>query len=578
MKNRRGSLILPLIATLMVISLLANVTSAWYVDSENIAAQFTAGTFDVKVKIGEGGAGQGLSFISARPMAEDAFDAALQQDPLPDGFEEVFQRVVLTNNGTCPARFILALEAGEIPEGDLLPARPNGDGGLSWPEDDKDKLECHNDLEKVLRVKLYDADKKPLQGVDLMAAPYQPQEGAEAVLAAGESRTYYLGGYLPENTPPYLEYTDADGNPQVDMYNGGHYHGKLAVLAWQSDEGISQPQVPEAPDPDRLVRMLNEENSDCPLGVDASHIIRTAVDLDHIRDHMDCSFVLANDIDLSDSPYASGWTPLGAPEEDADQGEFIPYTGTFDGNGHTISGMLVEGLVRTDTDGKILYAEPYGGLFSQLAGGTIENLHVEGAVTGGSTSGLLVGSNNGTIMNCSASGSVHAAAEDSGVWRLGGITGWNEAEGVLENVHAFCEISAKGQWAGGIAGQNDGVIQNAYAEGNVSGAFIGGLVGYNEGSAGHCYTTVRLRTVGDAAGHPLIGENSEDAQADSASLFFQKGNFYKDDALTAEWDDDTSLGFGKTAEELQLAATFDGWDTAVWKLAEGEYPTLRRVS
>lgn len=593
MKDTRGSLIMSLIATLMVISLIANVTSAWYVDSEDVSAQFTSGIFDVKLKIGEENTEdqtvKSLSFTQVRPMEETTFYQELKTISVVKEGEGLFQRLTITNNGTLPARYVIALEEGEIPtdrdgKTETLSLRPSSPNGVCQAEDEQTSLECHNDLQKVLQVRLFDGSKEPVlaeshgsageqvQSVDLMVAPYVPQD----VLKVGETRIYYLGGYLPADTPPYRAYTDQDGTTQYDMYNGGHYHAKLVVNAWQQD--MPDPQLPKAPDSDRFLRSLAEDNDACPLGGEASHIIYTAEDLSNVRNHLDCNFVLANDIDLSKSAYAQSWTPLGAPETEPDQGEYVPYTGAFDGNGHTISGLLVNGEVHTDANGEIIYSEPYGGLFSKIEGGTVKNLNVEGTVTSGSISGLLTGYNNGTIANCSVSGAVQAAADDSGIWRLGGITGLNGENGIIENSRALCEVFTKGQWAGGLVGENLGVIRNCYSGGNVSGAYAGGIAGRSEGSVDHCYTVAQVHVSDSAAGHPTIGEAPEEVQIDDQTIFFEKTHFYVNDQLSAAWEEDSSRGCGKTADELQLAATYNGWNTAVWNLADGEYPTLQSVS
>lgn len=579
MKSVRGSLALVLIATVMGLSLLTNVTAAWFTDSEDVAADFISGTFDVDLQIGgqagDSSAVQPFSFTGVRPQEETAFDQALQAASFPTEEAGVFQKLVITNKGTSAARFAIALGKGKIPDDERLLLRPDGHGGVYQPEDKSERLKCHNDLKEVLRVKLYDAKREPVSGIDLMVAPYQPESDA-ALLMPGESKTFYVGGYLPADTPLYREFIDPGIETQYDMYNGGHYHAQLVVNAWQADEGATGSKLPQAPDPDRALRVSQEEdNTDCPLGQDAAHTLRTADDLNHVRDHLNCHFVLANDIDLSKSSYAKNWTPIGALESETDQREALPFTGTFDGNGHAVYGLAVDGEVIKDSGDQLVYAQPYSGLFAKLEGGTIQNLHVAGSVISGSSSGLLVGYNNGTIRNCSVEGSVRAAANEAGIWRMGGIAGWNDAEGRIENSHAQCEISTKGQWAGGIAGENDGVIQNCYTQGAVAGVQAGGLVGKNDGELRYCYTTAQVYAAALSEGQPAVGENTEDVSKALSNVFFQESNFYVNDTLLTDWGERNLIGNGKTAEALQSAAAYDGWDTAVWEIADGAYPALK---
>ena len=119
------------------------------------------------------------------------------------------------------------------------------------------------------------------------------------------------------------------------------------------------------------------------------------------------------------------------------------FGGTFDGGGHTISGLDMEESVSP------------AGLFGVVQkGGSVKNLHVEGALTPSGDSqdlGGIAGENHGTIENCSFNGSV------SGKRNVGGIAGYNAATGVIRSCEATGAIFGQNM-TGGIAGYNLGAI------------------------------------------------------------------------------------------------------------------------
>lgn len=119
------------------------------------------------------------------------------------------------------------------------------------------------------------------------------------------------------------------------------------------------------------------------------------------------------------------------------------FGGTFEGNGHTISGLAVTG------------AYSPAGLFGTVQeSGIVQNLNVAGTVApeGSRTMvGGIVGRNDGTIQNCSFSGNVTALAQ------AGGIAAVNEASGSIENCTVDGSVLARSE-AGGVAGENEGTI------------------------------------------------------------------------------------------------------------------------
>ena len=127
--------------------------------------------------------------------------------------------------------------------------------------------------------------------------------------------------------------------------------------------------------------------------------------------------------------------------------EGVPvFCGTFDGNGHTISGLTIEG------SGSVQ------GLFRYLSDtALVHDLHVKGNVTpkgSRNTVGGIAGSNSGRMENCSFQGQV------SGGDRVGGIVGINTLTGVIAHCHTQGEVCGN-HFVGGVAGDNQGVIRNS---------------------------------------------------------------------------------------------------------------------
>lgn len=121
------------------------------------------------------------------------------------------------------------------------------------------------------------------------------------------------------------------------------------------------------------------------------------------------------------------------------------FCGTFEGNGHTVSGV------------KLDFSGSYAGLFRYVtASARIVDLNLQGefSPTGsGSYAGSIAGSNSGSIQNCTFSGSV------SGIDHIGGIAGINTETGIIENCTANGSLYGN-HFTGGIAGSNSGIIKN----------------------------------------------------------------------------------------------------------------------
>ena len=204
----------------------------------------------------------------------------------------------------------------------------------------------------------------------------------------------------------------------------------------------------------------------------------------------DINITLDTDIDLT----GKDWTPIGTDYDNS-------YKGTFDGGGHTITGLTF-----TTND-------EYAGLFGWLnRAGTVKNVVMEGIqitsnqIYGGSIGGV-VGYSWGTIENCSVSGSVSGTVYVGGVVgaQIGGsITGCSSSATVKGTVDV-----------GGVAGQTNSsaTLTACYATGNVTieinpakNIAGGSLVGMNAGSSLlACYATGNVTSTGSSTGKVHIG-------------------------------------------------------------------------
>ena len=200
------------------------------------------------------------------------------------------------------------------------------------------------------------------------------------------------------------------------------------------------------------------------------------------------NITLTDNIDLTDID----WTPIGKDDNKA-------YTGTFDGNGKTITGLTVTGSYK------------YAGLFGDIdENGTVKNVVLEGVqITSDNSSGYAGGvagnSFGGTIENCSVSGSV------SGTTFVGGVVG-SQWGGSITGCNSSATV--KGViFAGGIAGEtNSGAsLTGCYATGDVTvendgtnNSHAGGVVGYNGGcTLTACYATGSV--TGSGSGTIYVG-------------------------------------------------------------------------
>ena len=173
---------------------------------------------------------------------------------------------------------------------------------------------------------------------------------------------------------------------------------------------------------------------------------------------------------------ANTWTPIGNSSQ--------PFTGTLDGDGHSVSGIYIN----SGTD--------YQGLVGILEkGGTLQDLGVKASyIKGGYSVGGLCGWKFGTVTNCYNTGSVE------GNNHVGGVCGYNYS-GTVTNCYNTGTVTGTGDSVGGLCGGNGGYVTNCYNTGNVTGTgdYVGGVCGDNSGTVTNCYNS------GSVTGNSLVG-------------------------------------------------------------------------
>ena len=274
----------------------------------------------------------------------------------------------------------------------------------------------------------------------------------------------------------------------------------------------------------------------------------------------DINITLDKNIDLT----GKDWTPIGTDYDNS-------YKGTFDGGGHTITGLTF-----TTND-------EYAGLFGWLnRAGTVKNVVMEGVqitsnqIYGGSIGGV-VGSSWGTIENCSVSGSV------SGTVYVGGVVG-AQIGGSITGCSSSATVKGMVD-VGGVAGQTNSsaTLTACYATGNViieiaptKNISGGGLVGFNGGKGVRaCYATGNVTSTGSSTGNVhifgLLGDNYTTVTA-------------------CYWKNNQERGYKTAPESTKVDGTNVTWENAVdamnralqnvgseWRYElNGTLPTLRK--
>lgn len=266
----------------------------------------------------------------------------------------------------------------------------------------------------------------------------------------------------------------------------------------------------------------------------APYVVYTEEQLSQISLIPDKFYRLGADIALE-----GDWSPL--PD----------FTGTLDGNGHAIRGMKVS-------------SKSHAGLFSTVSG-TVKNLTVYGDMTATKNVGIIAGENDGTIENCTVSGTVYANTDYAG-----GICGSNY--GTIKNCLTSPYSVASGSFAGGITGINYGVIQNCLAASNVvaSDMYAGGIAGVNSGG------TIKACVSACMTVHDVLTQNSGRITTNKNGGTLNNNYFYLEavsDTMYEEPSDHSQNGYDASWENLRSLSFYQnlGWDTEGWTLARNGF-------
>ena len=276
----------------------------------------------------------------------------------------------------------------------------------------------------------------------------------------------------------------------------------------------------------------------------------------------DINITLTADIDLT----GKNWTPIGTSFSNK-------YTGTFDGGGHTIKGLTVTTY------------DQFVGLFGSIGNaGTVKNVMMEDVqITSNRSSGFaggVAGYSDGTIENCSVSGSVSGTVYVGGVvgaqWE-GSITGCSSSATVKGMVHV-----------GGVVGQTNGsaTLTACYATGNVTleidprkNIAGGSLVGFNGGNGVRaCYATGNVTSTGSSTGNVHIGGFLGDNYTTVTACYWknnhEQGIGYNNKSTKATKVDGSVVTWQKAVDAMNTALQNAGSE---WRYElNGALPTLKK--
>lgn len=280
---------------------------------------------------------------------------------------------------------------------------------------------------------------------------------------------------------------------------------------------------------------------------------------DGTEQNTSASAVLTADIDLS----GETWTPIGS--------ESTPYTGTFDGQGYTISGMTIEN------------AESYSGLFGNVTG-TVRDFTVTGSITitgdeivsrvGGAVGSLCTASVGGTVSGVTSGVNITVSASND---HIGGVVGSmpeNSSPTVESCVYTgnITVTVEAGSVAGVVGYIRTGTIQNCANQGGISintggNGSVGGILGYCNNDKiyiRNCYNSGVIAAEGTANVGAIVGQNKS-TQATVSNCCYLTGSADKgqgqltDDAAGTAVKTDEDFKSGAVAVLLQGSQTTQAW-------------------
>ena len=289
----------------------------------------------------------------------------------------------------------------------------------------------------------------------------------------------------------------------------------------------------------------------------------------------DADAILTANIDLSgicSEESDTSWTPIGNSSRNS-------YRGTFNGAGHTISGLYIDSnadcqglfgyvsgsgkIEKLSVSGTVSGGMYVGGVV-RLNNGSVEDCDFTGSVSGSYVGGV-VGVNGGNVINCTNTGTVTGTRTDDYVSYVGGVVGYNHSS--VTNCYNTGTVtgpeSGNNNRVGGVVGRNDGSVKNCYNTGTGtvtgSGNSVGGVVGYNSGSSTveNCYNTGKVSDGTTSGG--VVGQNSGSV----TNCYFLTGT-----AASGIGNKEDAEG-ATAVSDLNDQMQFKGWDfDNTWRISQ----------
>jgi hypothetical protein len=314
------------------------------------------------------------------------------------------------------------------------------------------------------------------------------------------------------------------------------------------------------------------------------------------------------------TPINQGFDPVGTYDFEQANSEF---TGSFDGQNHTISNLSINRLDDNDVGlfgaigavGEVknvgvinvnITGESYvGGLVGSNSNGTVSNSYSTGNVTGESyyVGGLIGYNRDGTVSNSYSTGNVSGESYVGGLvgrninsnisnsYSTGNVTGESDyvgglvgrnSNGNISNSYSTGNVSGESYYVGGLVGRNNnGTVSNSYSTGNVTGnRRLGGLVGYNrEGTVSNSYSTGNVS--GEVGVGGLVGINYN---GNISNSYWNSDSTITEDSTDVSTDN-TKSGVPLTTSQMQgssASSSMSGFDfTDTWSTVTGDYPELQ---
>lgn len=304
------------------------------------------------------------------------------------------------------------------------------------------------------------------------------------------------------------------------------------------------------------------------------YLIETPAQFDAMRENRNAYFKLVADLDFSSYEKEGGWWPIG--EWGSGDGSDARFTGTFDGNGHTVSNLMAKH--GDDTGAHDM------SVFGVVDGGTIQNLLLDNVtVVGGGRLGILSGfTRNATFEQI---GIINSSCSNIGTGsNAGGLAG--PCAGTTQIINCYtvdCTVTAKspdgetGDAVGGIVSSGNATIMYCYSTSTIEGKTnVGGIIGANDGATVTSCLSLNKNIIGEVeVTHRIAGKRNG---GDVSDNYAHSSVLLNGQAVVDGTGIDTDNG--ETVEELTEEFYVDDlvWDfDEIWKLDNklSSYPIFK---